>query len=88
LEEEVEGVEAHHLPQVAAEEVAGGGRNRQATAAVIRVAREESEERERRTLTVWVSLTDPAARLGGFGPASWDGLNQWAKAQIEFEFKT
>jgi hypothetical protein len=75
LEEGVEGIEAHHLPQVAAAEVTGGGRNRQAMAAAIRVAREASEERERRTLTVSVGLTDPAARLGGFGPASWAGLN-------------
>jgi hypothetical protein len=44
-------------------EVTRGSRNRQATAAAIRVMGEEHEERGKSVLTVWVGLTDPAAQL-------------------------
>jgi hypothetical protein len=60
LEERRGGIKARCLPQVAAMEVARGGRNRQAAVATIRVAGEEREERGESVLTVWVG---PAAQL-------------------------
>jgi hypothetical protein len=58
------------LPQVAAVEVAGDGRNSWVTAEAIRVWERKHGERGVAELTIWVGLTDPAGRLG-----FWSGLS-------------
>jgi hypothetical protein len=63
LEERSGGIKARCLPQVEATKVAGGGRNRQAAVAAIRVMGEEREERGESVLTAWFGLTDPMAQL-------------------------
>jgi hypothetical protein len=87
--EGVEGIEARHLPQVAVAEVAGGGRNRQATAAVIRVAREGREVRKEANADCLGRFDRPSSSAGGF----WFSLLGWADPlgqgpKIQFEFKT
>jgi hypothetical protein len=57
----------HHLPQVAAAEVAGGGQNRQATAVAIRVASEERDDRRGASADCLGRFDRPSSSASGFG---------------------
>jgi hypothetical protein len=96
LVEEEEDSGATILPKVAAAEIAGGGRNRRATARAIRVHRRaRGREMGEEVRPVWVGLTDPELGWWGWTLAEWAGPGQWAKAhflkqipEIHFQFKS
>jgi hypothetical protein len=85
LEERVDGVEAHHLPQVAAMEVTRGDRGWQATAAATVVTGEEHERGRERDegRDDWLGRFDrPSGSARGVESSQVGWANQWAKAQI------
>jgi hypothetical protein len=76
LEVEVGGIEAHHLPLVAAAETTRDSQDLQATAAATAVAGEElGREREESERGFWSRLVKPTQDLAvGLDPARWARL--------------
>jgi ribosomal protein S9 len=78
LVEVVDDAGASVSPKVVVAELAGVGRNGQATAAAIQIARgiDESERGERIGLG-WVGLTDPDPSRVGLAEPKWAGWAGW-----------
>jgi hypothetical protein len=93
-----EDAEESILPKVALAELAGVGRNGQATAAAIQIARELGEERVEHEGAGLGRLTDPDPSRVGLAEPKWAGWASWPvgpnrlwpillKQNFKFKFK-